>query len=200
MTQSTRITTTSLLAAATEVLTNGDYVVVPGIPEWSQVTVRLFEDVYNVVGVVVFETVHEMLRDWTDLQAALVGVMSGGIRRGESKSWDGYLVLLTPAISPSEGERIERLRYDTKRLRKIVATGDDLQTPADVQRVLSGLLPLSITHTAELADPSSSALLALPHILESGDSKIPAGVTQALIDSFRAQSSLLETLFQLEGE
>jgi len=61
-----------------------------------------------------------------------VNVISENIGHAEWKAWDGYLVLLTPGLAPSEEANIEAVRYDTTRLRKLVATGEDLRNPTDV--------------------------------------------------------------------
>ena len=123
-------TTTDLIAAAFQVLLEGGYGQINGrFPEWSTPTSRLFEDQYSVIGIAIFETCTELLRAWPDVQAVLVDVISRHVGSQESKSWDGYLVLLTPGLAPSESEAIEAVRYNTTRLRKLVATGDDLKHP-----------------------------------------------------------------------
>jgi len=102
---------------------------------------------------------------------------------------------LTPSLAPSEGTEIEALRYNTTRLRKIVATGDDLRTPTDVERVVRPLLPLG----QEQARPSQeSALDLLPKLL--ADQGISKETTRLLIEAFREQSPLLERLHQEGGE
>jgi hypothetical protein len=189
-------TPTDLIAAASQVLSAGGYHPIrQTFPEWDTPTSRLFEDEYNVVGIVVFDTCAELLRTWPDQQGSLVEVISRHVGQGESKSWDGYLVLLTPSLAPSEGTEIEALRYNTTRLRKIVATGDDLRTPTDVERVVRPLLPLG----QEQARPSQeSALDLLPKLL--ADQGISKETTRLLIEAFREQSPLLERLHQEGGE
>jgi hypothetical protein len=143
----------------------------------------------------VFETCAELLRTWPDRQGSLVDVISQYVGQGESKSWDGYLVLLTSSLAPSEGKEIEAVRYNTTRLRKIVATGDDLRTPTDVERVLRPLLPLG-REQARLSQ--ESALDLLPKLL--ADKGISTETTRLLVEAFREQSPLLERLHQQRGE
>jgi hypothetical protein len=189
-------TTTDLIAAASQVLLEGGYRQSNGrFPEWGTPTSRLFEDEYSVVGVAIFETCRELLQTWPDVQAVLIDVMSRHVGSQESKSWDGYLVLLTPGLAPSESEAIEAVRYNTTRLRKLVATGDDLKLSTDVERVLRPLLPLR-PERAELGQ--ESALDLLPKLLAA--QQIPEEVTRALVDAFRQQSPLLEQLHQQRGE
>ena len=118
-------------------------------------------------------------------------MISSQVGREEAKSWDGYLVLLTPSVAPSESARLEAVRYNTTRLRKLVATGDDLQSPTDVERVLRRLLPLS-PESANLSP--ESALDLLPKLL--ADQGIPKDTTELIVDAFRKQSPLLERLHQ----
>ena len=104
-------------------------------------------------------------------------------------------MLLTPGIAPSEDTEIEHVRYSTARLRKLVATGEDLATPADVERVLRPLLPLV---GDRMALRSESALDVLPRLLRRQE--IPESVTNLLIDAFLKQDALLERLHQAQGE
>jgi hypothetical protein len=189
-------TTTDLVATASQVLLEGGYRQINGrFPEWATPTARLFEDEYGVVGIAVFETCKELLQTWQDVQAVLVDVISRHVGNQESKSWDGYLVLLTPGFAPSESEALETVRYDTTRLRKLVATGDELKLPTDVERVLRLLLPLS---RERVNLEQESALDLLPRLLAGQD--IPEEVTRVLVDAFRQQSPLLEQLHRQRGE
>jgi hypothetical protein len=189
-------TTTDLIASASQVLLEGGYRQINGqFPEWGTPTSRLFEDEYSVVGIAIFETCKELLQTWPDAQALLVDVISRHVGSQESKSWDGYLVLLTPGLAPSESAALEAVRYDTTRLRKLVATGDDLKLPTDVERVLRPLLPLR-PERASLVQ--QSALDLLPRLLAV--QQIPEEVTRVVVDAFRQQSPLLEQLHQQRGE
>jgi hypothetical protein len=189
-------TSTDLIAIASQVLAVGGYQQIRGrFSEWDTSTSRLFEDEYNVVGLVVFDTCGELLRAWPDLQGSLVEVISRHVGQGESKSWDGYLVLLTPGFGASEDAEIEGVRYNTTRLRKLVATGDDLQNPTDVERVLRPLLPLG---QERLKQSQESALDLLPKLL--ANQGIAEETTRLLVEAFREQSLLLERLHEQRGE
>jgi hypothetical protein len=185
-------TTTDLIASASNILLKAGYRQISGrFPEWETSSSRLFEDEYCVVGVAVFETCTELLQGWPSVQGNLVDVISRHVGNQESKSWDGYLVLLTPALAPSETEAIEVVRYNTSRLRKLIAIGDDLKLSSDVESVLRPLLPLNpggVDLTQE------SALDLLPNLLRAQN--IPENVTRTLIDAFRNQAPLLEKLHE----
>jgi len=154
----------------------------------------LFEDEYNVVGIAVFTTSSELLGSWADLQADLVDVISRHVGQSESKAWDGYLVLLTTGIAPSTDADIEMLRFDTTRLRKLVATGDDLSTAGDVERLLRPLLPLRIE--SESID-QNSALALLPQLL--AEQGIKEETTKLLVKAFAEQESLMDALHRARG-
>jgi hypothetical protein len=189
------LTSTDLLAAASHTLTSSGYKHIRDMfPEWDTPTSRLFEDRYNVVGIVVFATCGDLLREWPDRQASLVDVISSHVGRAESKSWDGYLVLLTPGLAPSETAELDAVRYDTTRLRKLIATGDDLTVSTDVERVLSSLLPLG---EEPVNMSQESTLDLLPTVL--AERGVSEGVTQILINAFREQLPLLEELHDKRG-
>jgi hypothetical protein len=192
----TALTPTDIIAAASQVLTSAGYRQVNDpSTQWDSVTSRLYEDEYNIVGIVVFDTCGELLQAWPDLQGSLVDLISKHVGHAEAKSWDGYLVLLTSGVAPSEETEIEAVRYNTTRVRKIVATGEDLRTVTDVERVLRPLLPLSDNRTAM---DNASALDVLPRLL--AEQGIAQDTTRVLVEAFRSQSPLIERLHEKEGQ
>jgi len=194
-TPSLPLTPTDLIAASSSVLQTGGYrLVEDGFPEWDSTSSRLFEDEYNVVGVAVFTTFTELLRSWTGLQGLLVDVISGKVGSTEGKAWDGYLVLLTGGMAPSAELDIEAIRYDTTRLRKLVATGEDLSGAGDVERLLRPLLPL---HAGQGSAIQGSALDRLPDFLTEHD--INRDTTTLLVKSFVDQEPLMEALHRRQG-
>lgn len=190
------LTTTDLIASASHELIGGGYKQINGrFPEWGTPTSRLFENEYSIVGLAAFETCGDLLKSWPDVQGTLVDVISRYIGSQESKSWDGYLVLLTPGLAPSDADAIEAVRYNTTRLRKLVATGDDLKSSADVSRVLRPLLPLQSERT-DLG--LESVLDLLPKLLAADH--IPENVTRLLVDAYKKQGPMLEQLHEKQGE
>jgi hypothetical protein len=186
------MTLTDLLAASSNLLEAGGYKIIRGgFPEWETASTRLFEDKYNIVGLAVFPTTSDLLKSWADLQGALVNVISKYVGQGEGKVWDGYLVLLTTGIAPSSDADIEALRYNTSRLRKLVATGEDLSTAGDVERVLRSLLPLENT-TGPIGQ--GTALELLPELL--AEQGIDRKITEALVKSFVQQEPLMEAIHE----
>lgn len=184
------MTPTDLIAAATDVLEAGGYHAIrEGFPEWNTTSTRLFEDKYNVVGFAVFTTIAELVRSWADLQGGLTDVISRHVGLTENKAWDGYLVLLTTAIAPSTDVGIEDIRADTRRLRKLVATGEDLVAPGDVERLLRSLLPL---RDPRVSFGQDAALDLLPGLL--AELGINESTTRVLVKSFIEQEPLMDAL------
>jgi len=184
------LTPTGLIAVASSVLEAGGYQIIrEGFPEWNTTSTRLFEDKYNVVGIAVFTTISDLLSSWADLQGALVDAISRHVGQVEGKSWDGYLVLLTTSISPSSDVEIEDLRYNTTRLRKLVATGEDISSAQDVERLLRSLLPLRSEHGSIGV---GSILDLLPGLL--AEQEINKKTTEILVKSFIEHGPLMEEL------
>jgi len=183
------LTPTQLVAAVSDVLISNNYVEVV-TPE-NQIGSRVFEDAFGIVAVNIYETWNQLSRKWHFAQGDFVDLISGHLRRGEPKAWEGYLVLLTPGLV-GEGEMLEitEIRNDTTRVRKIVASGDDLTTLEDVQTALLPLLPLPIDESVSADD--SNLLALLPDLLEA--SGIQHGLTEAALDAFAANESILERL------
>jgi hypothetical protein len=187
-------TPTGLLAKASSLLTDAGYVIATAkAPEWSTQTSRVFEDRYNVVGLVVFPTCNELLSSWLKLQESLVQLISRHVMATEGKAWDGYLVLLTPATAPSERLKVDSIRHDTARLRKLVATGEELESDSEVERVLRPLLPMYPVNGVVEAD---SILSLLPSLL--AEHGISTNVTDELVTSFRARTPLMEGIHRAE--
>ncbi|CAN5532417.1 hypothetical protein BH24ACT24_BH24ACT24_00520 [soil metagenome] len=110
----------------------------------------------------------------------------------DPKSWEGYLVLLTPgSASGDEVQSLSSIRYDISRVRKLVATGDELKQISDVHRTLLPLLPLEAAPTG---DGDGSVLDLLPSLLASQG--IDAGAVKSIIDAFAAQQPLVESLHE----
>lgn len=186
------LTATDIIAAATECLSSAGYLVIESdkTTAWTRGPGRLFEDPYSVVGVVVFDTWADLSHGWGDAQAGLVEMMSAHLGRAEPKAWDGYLALFTPAILPKEQTaRAQSIRYDTTRLRKLLATGNELTNLAAVRDTLLPLLPMG-EHVA--SESQESALDRLPRLL--GKRGFEEDMIRELIQAFRDQRSLMEAL------
>jgi hypothetical protein len=114
----------------------------------------LAEDKYGVVAVVIYDTWRDLARGWREAQAQVVELISERLTRLDRKAWDGYLVLLTPALAAEEEATVHEIRYDTSRIRKIVATGEDIRSLSDIDRTLLPLLPLT-QEPVELGEEAS---------------------------------------------
>ncbi|AOS46428.1 hypothetical protein Verru16b_03534 [Lacunisphaera limnophila] len=185
-------TSAELMAVASETLMAGGYRRIEGrFTDWDTSHARLFEDKYNVVGVAIFDSCTELLQSWPDLQGSLVEIISQNVAQTESKSWDGYLVLLTPAVAPSESAQLEHIRYDTNRIRKLVASGVELKLPGAAARVLRPLLPLN----EGVSVPAPASVLdLLPDLLAR--SEVPRNATEAVLKAFKTQAPIMDQLHE----
>jgi hypothetical protein len=193
MSEPAAITVTDLVVTTSSTLAAGGYERVTAFPDWDTTSRRLFEDEYNVVGVAVFQTCADLVRSWPELQGSLVGTISQKVGLSEAKAWDGYLVLLATGVV-SEDADLEAVRYDTARLRKLVATGEELGSSGAVERLLRPLLPLGRPLGRR---GGMSALDQLPDLLAAGG--IARETTTVLVDSFLNQRSLVESLHKSRG-
>ena len=188
------LTSTEIVAAATSALLSGGYRPVERAQLDIQVlsNARFYEDAFGIVEVVVFDTWENLKSEWPNGQASLVELISRFVQTGEAKAWEGYLVLFTPAVlPPGQRDDAEGIRYNTNRVRKLLATGEDLQTITDVERTLIPLLPL-ISSLGEKENRPDRVFDRLPETLARRG--ISPEVTRGLIDAFLANQPLLERL------
>lgn len=151
---------------------------------------RVYEDEFGVIGLRVFESPSLLMEGWADAQTQLVSVIGSYIGREEDKAWDGYLVLLTPIpTTPAELDAMNGIRYDTTRVRKIVATGDELRSIADVSRVLQPLLPLE---SASGLEGTRTGLELLPDLL--AEQGVDPSLTRRVIDAFNRQEPMIRVI------
>ena len=190
-------TSSTLLASVEELLQQNGYRLAGqrAVAGWDLPTSKLFEDPYSLVAVVVFDTWRELLTTWPDAQALLVDTMSAQLSKTEAKSWDAYLVLLTPSFTDTGGARdVNAIRYNTARVRKLIATGDELQTLEDVERTLLPLLPVATVAVTSPRDVLKSLVEAL---IQRGLD--PDDVTQA-VSAFSSNVPLMPALHRGEDE
>lgn len=187
------LTSTDLIAAASEILENSGYVRIDATTPGSAISeARVFEDPYSVVTLIVCETWPELESRWTNAQGGLVELMSAHMSSDDPKAWEGYLVLLTPGLTAGseDTQTVSSIRYDISRVRKLVATGDELKQISDVERTLLPLLPLLPLQTT---GDAGSVLDLLPELL-AGREQIEESAVRAVIDAFIAQKPLVEAL------
>lgn len=192
------LNTTDILAAASRCLETHGYSLPNQKFNVGSVSAqhRMFEDEYGVVALVVYDTWEDLLSGWVNAQSSLVEIISQRMTTSDMKSWEGYLVLMTPNFPSGDGDReATRIRYDVSRLRKIVATGADISTVSDVETALLPLLPLQIESTTGTTE---SVLDLLPTLLEAKG--IPEDQTHTVINAFIGQEPILERLHQYRSQ
>jgi hypothetical protein len=192
MEKESTLTVTELLANATKILETYGYtrVNLDMTENWQTSNVRLFEDDYGIVAVVVYDTWGDLLSNWIEAQASLVELVSKYTTRDDPKSWEGYLVLLTPSpVAKQNSLELTKIRYDISRVRKLVATGDDIKALDDVRQVLLPLLPLQVETINEVGE---SVLNMLPKLLSNRG--LPEKAVETVIDAFLQQKPIVESL------
>ena len=157
-----QLTTSEVLGAVSDRIGVAVFVVADELALAGGDLIRCFEDALSVVGVVGFDMWVALEHRWQEAQDLLVELMSGRLSRADPKSWEGYLLLVTVDAPPSM-IAVDTIRRDTTRVRKLVATGNDLPTIGAVERALLPLLPLE----TERAESGAGRLLdRLPQLVE----------------------------------
>ncbi|MGO9791656.1 MAG: hypothetical protein ACLP8S_19780 [Solirubrobacteraceae bacterium] len=188
----TPLTSTSLAAAAADVLERAGYRVAAIEGAWQPSWGRVYEDPYSIVAVAVFETWAALRNQWLARQSALAGLIAENFAKAEPKAWEGYLVLLTPSIVPSDFQvEATDIRRNTQHVRKLLGTGDEMTTLSDVDRILLPLLPLPET---EGPQGPANALALLPAILS--EHGIRRDAVETVIQAFTSQQPILERLHE----
>lgn len=166
------------LASVRELLSRGGASEIP-VPGIGSQLAALYEDQYSFIGVSWFASVGQMTTDWPTAQEELWRAATLAPGRLGPKAWDGYLVLLTPeTIPPSLASIVTSIRSDTRRLRKIVISGDDIDVTspvlmaASIRRALTPILPISIVKSARILDPVAT----LPERL------LPTGIERSILE------------------
>lgn len=179
---------TQLHAAAAEVLLRGGYSEVGSSSETTGL--RLFEDAFGVVAVAVFDTWQQLSSNWHLSQGQLVELMAASLAQREPKAWEGYLVLMTPGLLPPGDEPVvSDMRNDTNRVRKIVATGEELSGLQQVHAALLPLLPLALDDVNESGVGVLAMLTGM--LTENG---ISPETSQAVVRAFTENESIIESL------
>jgi hypothetical protein len=189
------LTSSQVLASASELLQSGGYTVVPPPANW-QGTVRLFEDSYGIVALQLYETWEQLIQGWHLAQGQLVDLISEHLSRPEPKAWEGYLALFTTGtVTADDRTSIAELRYDTNRVRKLVSTGEELETLQDVRVALLPLLPLDL-------QPPSAARAGLLDVLPDlmADDEVSREIVEGLVAAFMDNTSIVERLHELRGQ
>jgi hypothetical protein len=183
---------TQLLAAAGELLKQGGYREVSSerLESLRSDKARVYEDQYAIVCLVVFPSWTELRSRWTNVQADFVELLSKYLLRADAKTWDAYLVLLTPATALEQWQEAQEIRQDTTRVRKLVGTGEDLRSLGDIATLVSSLLPIG---TAEAVTDKTETIWSL--VYQSLEKKgVHRDAIQSLVKSYEEQRNIMEAL------
>jgi len=183
-------TATQVLGAATELLEANGFVSAREVELEAGQPLRIFEDQLSVVGLTYFDTWLALEDGWIGAQGTLVELMSSGLTRSDPKSWEGYLLLFTPD-EPTDALALDRIRRDTTRLRKLVTTGSELRSIADVANALLPVLPLTLSDRSVEA---GRILDRLPELL-AADGTSPE-LTRLVVGAFEENRSPMEEIWK----
>jgi hypothetical protein len=182
------LTAAEVLGAVSVCLTRSGFQTGPELTLRVGEQLRCFEDDVSIVGVAQFRSWSVLRDSWLDAQSVLVDLLSDRLDRSDPKVWEGYLVLLT-LDHPARLSEVDEIRRDTARLRKIVATGDDLPTVSQVEDALLPVLPLT---GGELRHSTDSILDRLPGLL--GSKGIDEDLALRVVDAFENDRPLMEAV------
>jgi hypothetical protein len=164
---------------------------------------RAFEDAYTILGVWTFESFEALAETWMTAQDAMIQLVSSNVLGTDSKAWDGYLILTTGGSVPTHllGE-LNAIRFDTRRLRKLVVTADDLQVEStpdaalkSIRRALAPVIEVSVERSNDSQDP----LETLPQRLET-ESKQLLRDLQTSISAYKRGIPAIENLVEIDED
>ena len=151
--------------------------------------ILVFEDERSIVGLTLYPSWADLAAGWERAQAEMVARISQHVQRADPKSWDGYLVLLTlDKVVPAEA--VAQVRHDTRRLRKLVATGRELTAMSAIEETLLPVLPFRVVY---LGTERATLIDRLPEMLEAEG--IDSSLAAAALASFRQNRSPMEGIW-----
>lgn len=139
-----------------------------------------FEDESVMGAVFVFDTVANLLENWSTIHARFLNINASNLRSAPEKAWNLYSVFLSPGLASSDqAHQLALLEEDfraTRKLGKAGVTGEDEATTAllpllplqnevnlgvpDIEQDLKGRLDLSPAAWESLFNRRDSKLLA----------------------------------------
>ena len=158
-----------------------------------------FEDEYSVIAVWAFESVEDLVAGWGTAQDHVVDFLGANVIATDPKSWDGYLILVAMDGVPEElAAELSAIRSDTRRVRKLVLTADDLpsrvfdplELTPQVRRTLAPILDLDLDTTPGRADPLATLPSRVAGALNSN------AHLDVVIAAYEAGESPLEALHE----
>lgn len=192
------VTNDLLIAEITRLLAESSILRVDSVrhPSWPADSMA-FEDEYSVIAVWTFTSVEELVAGWGAAQDHVVDLLGENVIATDPKAWDGYLILLAMDGVP-EGlvAELSNIRSDTRRVRKLVLTADDLprriadplELAPHVRRTLGPVLDLDLDSTPGRTDPLSSLPTRIAGSLDSTTH------LDAVITAYETGDSPLEAL------
>lgn len=158
-----------------------------------------FEDEYALVAVWRYDTFSDLETSWLAAQDHVISLLGSALVSSDPKSWDGYLIVVTADVVPlDQAAQLSSIRADTRRLRKLVITGDDvppqisstLEVAPAVRRALAPILDLTLPETLHQGDPLDSIMG------RTGLAGPEAGTLDVVLDAYRRGRPPVEALYE----
>lgn len=192
------VTNDLLIAEISRLLAESDIVRVDSTrhPSWPLDSMA-FEDEYSVIAVWTFASVEDLVAGWGAAQDHVVDFLGANVIATDPKSWDGYLILVAmDGVPEALVAELSNIRSDTRRVRKLVLTADDLpsrvfdplELAPHVRRTLAPILDLDLDTTPGRTDPLSSLPMRLAGTLGNSTH------LDVVIAAYEAGESPLEAL------
>ena len=104
------ISTDAVIAQTRRVLTESGYVDTSNSLDSDDIAATaLFEDQYGLVGIFAYDTVDRLIGHWRIAQQKLAAIITAYWSKGEPKTWEGYLTLISVerTTSPSQSSNFQ---------------------------------------------------------------------------------------------
>jgi len=156
-----------------------------------EIDLRVYEDEVSFVGLAGFSDWPQLSSSWMRSQERLGRLIGRRVNSGDAKVWDTYLVLFVgQQLTPNDHAEAVEIRYNTRRARKIVVTGDDVRGPQDLELALMPVRPVILTGDRVFATDPLEDLVG--HLERQGDQ----GHARVLVQAYRESRLLLESLHE----
>ena len=145
-------------------------------PSWPTGSMA-FEDEYSVIAIWTFDSTEELIDSWGAAQDNVVDFMGANVVSTDPKSWDGYLILIAmDGVQEELVADLSSIRSDTRRVRKLILTADDLprrvsdplELAHHVRRTLAPILDLDLDSVPGRADPLETLSTRIAGTLSEG--------------------------------
>lgn len=152
---------------------------------------NVYEDEVSLVAIVGYASWPQLTSSWLTAQDSLGRLMGERLDPGDAKSWDAYLLLVIgQSLTGRDRSEARTIRYNTRRARKIVISGDEVRGLQDLELALMPVRPITPQETlAANEDP-------LVDLRRQVADDRGGQVIDRLLGAYRESRPLVETLHE----